>query len=66
MLDQLEIDAKGATLIAAHASDVAGAQGVGMRAIWVARLERHWPLPLQQAQTVGSLLEPAETAAAAG
>jgi len=31
-------------LVAAHAWDVAGARAAGLRAIWVDREERHWPL----------------------
>jgi FMN phosphatase YigB (HAD superfamily) len=49
-------------LIAAHAWDVLGAQAAGMQAIWVARLERRWPLPLRQGETVASLIAAAEHA----
>lgn len=65
VLDQLQFAAGDATLIAAHAWDVLGAQAVGMQAIWIARLERRWPLPLAQAKTVASLAEAAEAVAAA-
>ena len=34
-----------ATLVAAHAWDVAGAAHAGLRAVWVDRLEQPWPLP---------------------
>src|SRR5262249_58158864 len=64
LLDQLATDAADAVLIAAHAWDVLGARAVGMRALWIARLERRWPLPLPQAETVRSLIEAAERAAA--
>lgn len=33
-----------AVLVAAHAWDVVGARAAGLRAIWVDRDERHWPL----------------------
>jgi 2-haloacid dehalogenase len=33
------------TLVAAHGWDCAGARAAGMRAVWVRRMERHWPMP---------------------
>lgn len=35
-----------ATLVAAHAWDVAGARAAGYRAVWIDRVEQRWPLPL--------------------
>jgi 2-haloacid dehalogenase len=43
-----------ATLVAAHAWDAAGATRAGVRAVWVDRAERAWPLPDE--------VEPPETA----
>jgi 2-haloacid dehalogenase len=34
-----------ACLVAAHGWDVLGAHSVGMRTVWVSRLERRWPFP---------------------
>lgn len=48
-------------LVAAHAWDVAGARAAGLRAIWVDRDERHWPLPsLEPAERAHSLIEAVE------
>ena len=41
---------KDATLVAAHAWDVAGARAAGYRAVWVDRDESDWPLPLPEAE----------------
>jgi 2-haloacid dehalogenase len=46
VLDQLEINAADATMVAAHAWDVIGARAAGLRAIWIRRLERRWPFPI--------------------
>jgi 2-haloacid dehalogenase len=40
------------TLVAAHAWDCFGARRAGMRDIWVQRLEREWPLPVQPSDDV--------------
>jgi 2-haloacid dehalogenase len=48
-LEQLRRPAGAVTLVAAHAWDVAGARAVGMRTIWISRLERRWPLPIPPA-----------------
>jgi 2-haloacid dehalogenase len=43
-------------LVAAHGWDVAGARAAGLRAIWVSRGEREWPLaghePVEQAPSL--------------
>lgn len=45
-------------LVAAHAWDVAGARAAGLRAVWVDRHERHWPLPeVDPGERAGSLVE---------
>lgn len=51
----------GATLVAAHAWDVAGAARAGLRAVWVDRDERVWPFPSDVAPhaTVASLADAA-------
>ena len=43
------------SLIAAHAWDVMGARAAGLHAIWVSRLERRWPLPLDEQPGVADL-----------
>jgi 2-haloacid dehalogenase len=54
-VDQLATPASEVTLIAAHGWDVAGARAAGLGAVWVSRLERHWPLPLPQPPTADDL-----------
>jgi len=45
-------------LVAAHAWDVAGARAAGLRAIWVDREERHWPLAgLEPSERAPGLVE---------
>ena len=45
-------------LVAAHAWDVLGARAAGLRAIWVDRDERTWPLPgLEPGERAASLVE---------
>lgn len=45
-------------LVAAHAWDVAGARAAGVRAIWVDRSERHWPLPgVEPGERASSLVD---------
>lgn len=62
VLDEMELEASDAKLIAAHAWDVVGARAAGLRAIWVARLERRWPLPLPASEGTASLIEAATLA----
>ena len=54
-VDQLATPAAEVTLIAAHGWDVAGARTAGLSAVWVSRLERHWPLPPPQPPTADDL-----------
>ena len=61
---RLVLDTVGeATLVAAHAWDVAGAARAGMRAGWVDRDERVWPFPSEVVPhaTVGSLVDAVAT-----
>lgn len=52
-----------AVLVAAHAWDVAGARAAGLRAIWVDRAERHWPLPgIEPGERASSLADAVELA----
>lgn len=44
-LQRLGADASDAVLVAAHGWDCAGAAAVGMRTVWVSRMERRWPMP---------------------
>lgn len=64
VLEQLEIDAAKATMVAAHAWDAVGARAVGLGAIWITRLERRWPLPVRETDSADTLVEAAEKAAA--
>jgi 2-haloacid dehalogenase len=43
--ESLAIEPGQATLVSAHAWDVAGARSAGYEAIWIDRTERSWPLP---------------------
>lgn len=51
-------------LVATHAWDVAGAAAAGMRAVWVDRVERSWPLAdgIVPYATASDLVEAAEAA----
>src|ERR671935_3078693 len=60
VLDELGVAANEATLIAAHAWDVVGARAAGLDAIWIDRLERRWPLPVDEARRAGSLVDAVE------
>jgi len=44
-LEQLEVEAAGACMVAAHAWDVQGAAAVGLRTVWVSRVEKGWAFP---------------------
>jgi 2-haloacid dehalogenase len=44
--DVYELLPRGATLVAAHAWDVAGARAAGYRGVWVDGEEQEWPLPV--------------------
>lgn len=60
LLERLATDAAATALIAAHAWDVLGARSAGLHAIWVDRLERSWPFPIQEAPRAGDLQEAVE------
>jgi 2-haloacid dehalogenase len=50
-------------LVAAHAWDVAGARAAGVRAIWVDRDERTWPVAgAEPGERAGSLVEAVQQA----
>ena len=59
-LKELEVAPGEATLIAAHAWDVVGARAAGLDAIWLDRLERRWPLPVEEPRRAGSLVDAVE------
>lgn len=61
-VSMMGIDASQATLIAAHAWDVLGARAAGLRAIWVSRLERVWPLPVSEPEQAPDVLAAVELA----
>ncbi len=44
-------------LVAAHGWDVVGALNAGLRAVWVDRVERRWPLPVPEPPRVSGLVE---------
>ena len=64
--ERLGVEAKGVTLIAAHAWDVLGAKQAGLDAVWVDRLEREWPYPRgkPRSRVAHDLVEAAELAMA--
>jgi FMN phosphatase YigB (HAD superfamily) len=43
--EELDVEPRALTLIAAHGWDVLGVQAVGWNGIWVDRMEREWPFP---------------------
>jgi 2-haloacid dehalogenase len=64
--EQLALPPEQLTLIAAHGWDVLGARNAGLDAIWVERLEREWPFPIDAPdQPARDLIEAAERVAAA-
>jgi len=44
-LDRLALSAPEACMVAAHAWDVQGAAAVGLRTVWVSRVEKAWSFP---------------------
>jgi 2-haloacid dehalogenase len=44
-LDALGVSPAGACMVAAHAWDVLGASAVGLRTVWVSRVEKAWSFP---------------------
>jgi 2-haloacid dehalogenase len=59
-LAQLDVRPAEATMVAAHAWDVVGARAVGMETVWISRLERRWPLPVEPAPAAADLVAAAE------
>jgi 2-haloacid dehalogenase len=57
-----ELLPSGATLVAAHGWDVAGARAAGYRAIWIDSSERVWPLPDGEPARASGLAEAVELA----
>lgn len=53
---RLELHVDEITLVAAHGWDVVGARAAGMRAVWVERLERRWPFPIETPVSAPDLL----------
>ena len=47
-LDELGLAPADVAFVAAHGWDVVGARAVGMKAVWVDRLECLWPLPVPE------------------
>lgn len=58
--ERLGVDVGNTVLIAAHGWDVVGALSAGLQAIWVDRLERHWPFPLPEPKRASSVAEAVE------
>jgi FMN phosphatase YigB (HAD superfamily) len=51
-------------LIAAHRWDVVGARAAGLQAVWIDRLEKRWPFPLDEPPRAAGSVEAAELALA--
>jgi 2-haloacid dehalogenase len=65
-LGRAGVDGANACLIAAHAWDVHAAVRYGLRAVWVDRLEKQWPLPGEpHEQRASTLVEAARLASGA-
>ena len=45
LLDRLEADPAETWFVAAHGWDVVGADAVGLRTVWISRVEKRWSLP---------------------
>jgi 2-haloacid dehalogenase len=45
---RLGVEPERLVLVAAHAWDVAGARHAGWDAVWIDRVEKVWPLPLEE------------------
>lgn len=55
LLERLGTDAAATALVAAHGWDVLGARAAGLDAVWVERLERRWPFPVDEPPRAGDL-----------
>ena len=62
----LELPPAALALVAAHGWDVVGARAAGLTAVWVDRLERHWPFPTDRPPTARNLVEAVELASGSG
>jgi 2-haloacid dehalogenase len=60
--ERLGVPPEQLTLIAAHGWDVLGARAAGLRGIWIDRLERRWPFPLDEPPRASDLREAVELA----
>ncbi len=59
LLQRLRRGPEGVAFVAAHAWDCLGASSVGLRAVWIDRLEHEWPFQQAEQPRAGSLLEAA-------
>jgi 2-haloacid dehalogenase len=61
-LGELGLGPDAVAMVAAHGFDVVGARAVGIRSVWIDRLEKQWPLPLPEPPRAASLDEAAAVA----
>ena len=45
VLNQSKSEPQNSYMVAAHAWDIMGAQAVGMKTLWISRMEKRWPFP---------------------
>jgi 2-haloacid dehalogenase len=60
--EELGLDPRQVTLVAAHGWDVLGALNARLQAVWVDREEREWPFPLREPRRASNLVEAVELA----
>ena len=62
VVELLELPPERVTLVAAHGWDVLGARAAGLDAVWVDRIEHHWPFPSAEPQRAPDLERAVELA----
>jgi 2-haloacid dehalogenase len=62
--ERLGFEMGGLVLIAAHRWDLVGARAAGLQAVWIDRLAKRWPFPLDEPPRAAGSVEAAELALA--